>query len=184
MLRKQMVHCWELIPKALFISLPEVQSLQCGASCLWNVLFINQGLKWPPVFKKYNKLLKVCFGSNYEENMFLQISDFRVDLFCLSACPTAVELLVIGVSILEYSPLADVAHDISPVPVLNCEQNGPETHSKEFCPLTGASVLTGKWEQSLKLVSKAAENAPNICGLSTDGSVEWYPESRVCAFHD
>lgn len=130
MLRKQMVHCWELIPKALFISLPEVWSLRCGASCLWNVLFINQGLKWPPVFKKYNKLLKVCFGSNYEENMFLQISDFRVDLLCLSACPTAVELSVILLSVLESSPLANVAHDISPVPVLNCELNGPETHSQ------------------------------------------------------
>lgn len=104
------------------------------------------------MFKKYNKLLKVCFGSNYEENMFLQISDFRVDLFCLSACPTAVELLVIGVlillSILEYSPLANVAHDISPVPVLNCEQNGPETHSEGV--LSSHRSLGSHWKMRAK----------------------------------
>lgn len=48
-------------------------------------------------------------------------------------------------------------------------------------------VFTGKWEQSLKLVSKAAEDSPNICGVSWDesklcGSVGWCPKSRVVLF--
>lgn len=60
--------------------------------------------------------------------------------------------------------IANVAH-ISPVPVLNCEiLNGPETYSE------GVLVLTGKSEQSLKLVSKAAESSPNICSLRSEGS--------------
>lgn len=42
---------------------------------------------------------------------------------------------VIFLSILEYSPLANVAHDISPVPVLNCELlKGPEAQSERVLP--------------------------------------------------
>lgn len=87
----------------------------------------------------------------------------RVKLFCLGACPTVVylycreKLFVISVLIFTID-IANVAH-ISPVPVLNCELlNGPEPCSE------GVFVLTGKSEQSLKLVSKAAESSPNICG--------------------
>lgn len=48
---KQKVHCWEFIPKALFIYLPEVQFLySVEHHVLLNVLFIDQGLEWALVF--------------------------------------------------------------------------------------------------------------------------------------
>lgn len=79
--------------------------------------------------------------------------------------------------ILEYSPLANVARNVSPVPVLNCELlNGPEPHRGGVLSFHASfwdfelKVFTGKWEQSLKLVSKAAENSPNMCGVSRDES--------------
>lgn len=56
---------------------------------------------------------------------------FKSRLFCLTLMLKLDFFFVIDVlillSILEYSPLAHVAHNISPVPVLNCELlNGPE----------------------------------------------------------
>lgn len=92
-----------------------------------------------------------------------------------------------------YSPLAIVAHNISPVPALNCELlNGPGPHrggvlSVGYCSGTPIlNVFTGKWKQGLKLASKAAENSPDICGVTWDqsncGSVRWCPRNRVVFF--
>lgn len=84
----------------------------------------------------------------------------RVKLVCLGACHRVVYLcwcLDFVLSFLFFTiDIANVAH-ISPVPVLNCEiLDGAETYSE------GVLVLTGKSEQSLKLVSKAAGSSPNI----------------------
>lgn len=56
--------------------------------------------------------------------------------------------VLILLSILEYSPLANVAHDISPVPVLNCELNGPETYSERV--LSSHRSLSSHWKMRAK----------------------------------
>ena len=139
-----MVHCWEFIPKALFIYLTEVQFLY---SVSIKMLFIKQGLL---CFKKYNKLLKflflrqlwICFSKWW-------ISKFRVKLFCLTLKTWLMSWFYY--QYLEYSPLANVAHNISPVPVLNCELlNGPEPLREEVLSVHGSfsepPVLSFHWK--------------------------------------
>lgn len=56
--------------------------------------------------------------------------------------------VLILLSILEYSPLANVAHNISPVPVLNCELNGPEAYSEGV--LSSPRSLSSHWKMRAK----------------------------------
>lgn len=139
-------------------------SLWCGEQ---NVLFINQG-HWSDLlcFKKYNKLLKFCSSDKYEYvspsgvYLIFRIKLSHFDFFCHWCLDFTIN---IGVQ----PTCAHVAHNISPVPVLNCELlNGPEPYREGVLSFHGVKVFTGKWEKSLKLVSKAAENSPNICGVS------------------
>lgn len=127
-------------------------SLQCGASCLLNVLFINQGLKWPPVFKSTINYWKSVSAATMKRICFSKYLILESNSSVSVHVPQLWNLFVISVlillSILEYSPLANVAHNISPVPVLNCELNGPETYSEGV--LSSHRSLSSHWKMRAK----------------------------------
>lgn len=132
---KQKVHCWEFIPKALFIFLPEVQFLySVEHPCLLKCFIYQPGTGVTScVFKKYNKLLtmkSICFSKwriIWFQSQTLSASELVPHLWDFDV--EKIDVLIFNVKYLEYSPLANVAHNVSPVPVLNCELlNGPEPY--------------------------------------------------------
>ena len=84
---------------------------------------------------------------------------------------------MILLSILEYSPLANVAH-ISPVPVLNCELlHGPEPYREGVLSFLGSLKFSLENEsKALNWSLKPLKTLPNFCGISWDESnfvVQW-----------
>lgn len=134
-------------------------SLQCGASCLLKCFYLST--------RDWSDLLCLKSTINYWNsvlattmNMFLKwwISDFRIKLshfgvenlifFCF-----VIDVLIL-LSILEYSPLANVAHNISPVPVLNCELLWSRAIERKSSVLSwellGFPVLSFHWKMRAK----------------------------------
>lgn len=123
----QKVHWQEFIPKALFIYLTEVQFLYSVESKMFYLSTMGTGVT-SCVFKKYNKLLKFCSSDKYEYvspsgvYLIFRIKLSHFDFFCHWCLDFTIN---IGVQ----PTCAHVAHNISPVPVLNCELlNGPEPY--------------------------------------------------------
>lgn len=92
-----------------------------------------------------------CFIYQAAAGVFLEvhyeefISDFSVALFyrCFENADAFILLFV-----LEFGPLANVAHGVPPVPVFNCELlDGPGPLGKESCPLRGSSEAA--WRRGL-----------------------------------
>lgn len=74
-----------------------------------------------------------------------QLWSFDVEKNLIFFLSFVIDVLIL-ISILEYSPLANVAHNISPVPVLNCELlNGPEPRREGALSFPGSFLGLPVW---------------------------------------
>lgn len=111
----------------------------CGVSCFYSdVLFIEQGPReGPRVFLRLQPFITrvehVCLRGG-EDRKLVPLRPWT------SGRTRFVADVRILTSTLGHGPLANVAHNISPVPVLNCELlNGPEPHRERALCSPGSS---------------------------------------------
>lgn len=123
----QKVHWREFIPKALFIYLTEVQFLYSVESKMFYLSTRGTG-ETSCVLKSTINYWNSVLATNM--NMFLQVVYiWFLESNCLTLIFSVIDVFDFTINIGVQPTCAHVAHNISPVPVLNCELlNGPEPY--------------------------------------------------------